>query len=67
MSDTFLINRTDVTQVIRLVSPDGKKDSIQLAPKGRAVPPPGYLIDPLYEPQYTGLIKGLDAYKVVTK
>lgn len=63
----MLINKTDTFQVVKIVMPDGKKDSINLQPKSRAVPPPGAKIDPQYIASYRKTILGVDNYAPSTE
>jgi hypothetical protein len=61
----MLVNLTPVTQVVKVVLANGKTDSINIQPNGRAVPPAGSVLDPRYHAQYAKLLKGTDSYKAV--
>lgn len=44
----MFVNKLNVTQVIKVLDPNGKPDSINLQPRGRVALPPGYTVDPSY-------------------
>lgn len=46
------INKLKVLQTVRIVGPNGAKDSINLQPQGRASLPSGWSIDPNYSKEY---------------
>ena len=58
----MLVNKTATMQIIKIVTKDGKRDSINLQPNGRAAPPDGATIDPRMYAAYTKVLGGIEAY-----
>lgn len=58
----MLINKTQIMQTVKIVTKDGKRDSINLQPNGRAAPPAGSVIDPRMYATYSKIIGGIEAY-----
>ncbi len=58
----MLVNKTAVTQIVKIQLADGTKDSINLQPRGRAVPPKGSIIDPKVYPTYLSTVQGVEDY-----
>lgn len=61
-----LINKTPVSQVVKIVLADGTPDSINLQPRSRALPPEGATIDPTEYSSYVGKILNIELYKPVS-
>lgn len=53
----MFVNKLNTTQVIRVLDANGKPDSINLQPGGRAQLPAGYTIDPAYAGSYRDTVK----------
>jgi len=53
----MFVNRLKTLQVIRVLDPNGKPDSINLQPGGRVQMPPGYRVDPAYAGKYRDTVK----------
>lgn len=52
-----VLNKTDVPQTIKIITADGKSDSIQLH-RGKPIDlPPGAQLDPTMIAQYVGVLK----------
>lgn len=58
----MLINRTSTALTVKIVTADGRKDSINLQPNSRARPPAGATIDPVAFSSYQGQLLGIESY-----
>jgi hypothetical protein len=53
----MFVNKLNTTQVIKVLDPNGKPDSINLQPGGRAQLPVGYTVDPAHAGSYRDTVK----------
>lgn len=54
-----LINTLTVGITLNVVDADGKKDSVNIQPKGRIDLPAGYSVDPQYAREYQTYVMGI--------
>lgn len=58
----MLINKTQMLQIVKIITKEGKRDSVNLQPNGRLHLPAGATIDPRMYASYSKTISGIEAY-----